>query len=556
VGVGVLRGKPEAQERVLERMEGSPGGHRDRLLEVSFLVALFVVCVIIRGAKLSVLVAAPDELTYASRAFYIVGMHWSWPTFTMWDQPPLFEYMLAVVTVISGASLDTLRWVSVIMGSLAVVAGYYLAKSMYGRIAGVFAALIIAVDPFQILYSKQAYIEATVLTFILFALLLFWEGVIKNRNLKVAALGGVVFGLALDSKYITLVMTVAMVLFLLLYKKKISDGGFPRREALAYFGIGFLAFVPVMLDLAVNNVNPFYFDLVGRFQLHSSTSVVKSIGATGGIVYIGFRNFIQTFFRFSSGNIFSTYPPSIVDIPVWIVLALFVFAFFVGVFFLRRYPREGLLLILFLGFLGFAFSYPGKRTYFTLYPQLIFVIMLAGLVQLCADRIRSGEKRSWMRLLAAGIILLTVSGIAINALGVPTSTRPGFGDWDEITPVMAYINANHGTNTSVAISLSLVGYYILRDNINVSIAWMVQEQFYYSESPTNQSMQSVLEGVYPLYKVISLAIVEKTHPQYVVIPAVYYTVTPSAFQAYMTANYYQPLYTTKILLFEIRPSPG
>ena len=118
--------------------------------------------------------------------------------------------MLALVTVISGASLETLRWVSVIMGSLAVVAGYYLAKSLYGRIAGVVSALVIAVNPFQILYSKQAYIEATVITLILFALLLFWEGVIKNRNLKVAALGGVVFGLALDSKYISLVMTVAM----------------------------------------------------------------------------------------------------------------------------------------------------------------------------------------------------------------------------------------------------------------------------------------------------------------------------------------------------------
>ncbi len=531
-------------------------------MELSFLGALFAICVAIRGANLSTLVAAPDELTYASRAFFILGGHWSWPPLAMWDQPPLFEYMLALVTVVAGASLDTLRWVSVIMGSLAVVAGYYLAKSLYGRTAGVVAALVIAVNPFQILYSKQAYIEATVSTLILFALLLFWEGVIKNRNLRVAALGGVVFGLALDAKYISLVMTVAMFVFLVLYKNRIS-GGFPRRELLVYFGVGFLAFLPVMADLAVHNVNPFYFDLVGRFQLHQSTSVVKGLTDTGGIVYIGFRNFIQTFFRFSSGDIFSSYPPSLLDIPVWIAASIFVFAFFVASFFLRRNPREGLLLIVFVAFLGFAFSYPGKRTYFTLYPMLIFVVMLAGLVQICADSVRTDGKfmkangrLNVKTLLAACLITLTVTGTVINAFGLPATQKVGFGDWDDVTPIMAYINANHGTNTSVAISLSLIGYYILRDNVNVSLAWMVQEQFYYSESPENQSMQSPLEGNYPLYKVISLSIVERTHPQFVVIPAVYYNVTPGPFQQYMTAHYYEPLDTKHVFLFQIRPTVG
>ena len=538
-------------------------GRHDRLLEISFLGALFAICVAVRGASLSTLVAAPDELTYASRAMYIVGSHWSWPAFTMWDQPPLFEYMLALVTVIGGVSLNTLRWVSVIMGTLAVVAGYYKAKSFYGRNAGVVSALVIAVNPFQILYSKQAYIEATVTTLILFALLLFWEGIFKNRNMKVAALGGVVFGLALDAKYITLVLTVAMFVFLFFYKSRIP-GKFPRRELLTYFGIGFLVFVPVVLDLALNNVNPFYFDLVGRFQLHQagSSSIAKGLSAGGGIAYIGFRNFIQTFFRFSSGNIFSTYPPSLLDIPVWVAASIFVFAYFVASFLLRRQPRDGLLLIVFVAFLGFAFSYPGKRTYFTLYPMLIFVVMLGGLVEMCVERVRRDGrlikfdgKLNVKTLLAACLIALTVTGTVINAFGIPSTQKIGFGDWDDLTPIVAYINANHGPNSSVAISLNLVGYYIVKDNVNVSLAWMLQQQYYYSESAQNQSMQSVLEGTYPSYKVISLAIVERTHPQFVVIPAVYYNVAPGPFQQYMTAHYYEPLDTKEIFLFQVRPGP-
>lgn len=535
--------------------EPSKTRRRDRLLELSFLGGLFAICVVIRGTNLSTLVAAPDELTYAARAFLILGSNWGWPSFTMWDQPPLFEYILALVTVTAGATMDTLRWVSVIMGSLAVVAGYYLAKSFYGRIAGFVTALVIAVNPFSILYSKQAYIEATVTTLILFALLLFWEGVIKRRDLRISALGGIVFGLALASKYITLVITVAIFVFLLLYRNRIP-GGVPRRELTVYFGIGFLVFVPVILDLAANNVNPFYFDLVGRFQLHTGGTFARSLGASGAIVYIGFRNFIQTFFRFSSGNVFSTYPPTLLDIPVWVAASLFVFAFFVWSFFFKRQAREGFLLIVFVALLGFAFSYPGKRTYFTLYPMLIFVVMLAGLVQLCVNNLRSGDKGRIMKVLAATLVGLTIAGTVINAFGVPATTQLGFGDWDEVTPIMAYVDANHGANSSVAISLSLIGFYILKDNVNVSIAWMVQHQYFYSESAQNQSLQSPLEGEYPLYKVISLSIVERTQPQFVIIPALYYRATPATFQQYITTHYYEPLYTQHIFLFEIRPAAG
>jgi hypothetical protein len=59
-----------------------------------------------------------------------------------------------------------------------------------------------------------------------------------------------------------------------------------------------------------------------------------------------------------------------------------------------------------------------------------------------------------------------------------------------------------------------------------------------------------------MYKVISLSIVERTQPQFVIIPAVYYNVTPGPFQQYMTTHYYEPLDTKEIFLFQIRPSVG
>jgi len=531
------------------------------MVELLGLGALFVFGLAVRGASLSNLVPSPDELTYASRAVYILSYHWAWPKFAMWDQPPLFEYLLAVVTLLFGATLESLRWVSVTFGSLAIVAGYYLAKSLYGRGAGWLAAATIAVNPFQILYSKQIYIESMVSTLILFAILLFWEGVIKRRDMKVTALGGVVFGLALDSKYITLVMAVALVVFLVLYKGRLASG-FPLRHVIVYFAIGLAMFLPVILDLSLNNVNPFYFDLIGRFQLLASgksgggVSRALAGGGLGSVVVLGFRNFIQTFFRFSPTDPVAAYPGTAIDIPVWIVVAILVFAFFVGAFFVKRTPREGMLLILFVAFLGFAFTYPGKRTYFTLYPMLIFIVMLAGLAQICAVRVRRRERFDARTLLAACVVGLTISGIAINAFGVPATQVVGFGDWDDLTPIANYVSLNHGPNSYVAINLALVGFYLATQNVNVSIAWMVQHQEYYSESVSDQALQSIQEGQYPDYRVMSLSVVEIMRPQFVVIPAGYYNVTPATFQQYMTDNYFQPLGTTHVLLFQIRNPAG
>ena len=531
--------------------KANPPWYQRRWLELSAMAVLFAVGFAIRGYALSNLVASPDELTYGSRAISILGSNWSWPTYAMWDQPPLFEYILAAVIATFGATLDTLRWVSVTFGSLAIVVGYYLGKSMYGRVAGSVVALAITADAFQILYSRQIYIEAMVTTLILLAILLFWEGVVKQRRTDITVLGGVVFGLALDSKYITLVMAIALVLFLVLYRKKIP-GGPPTRGLLIYFGVGFAMFVPVLVDLAINNVDPFYFDLVSRFQLHQSSAAISAVGS-GQLFFVGFRNFVQTFFRFSPTYPLQVFPMIVIDIPIWLALAVVVIGYFTLVFFLKRSPREGLLLILFAGFLAFAFTYPGKRTYFALYPSLIFLVMLGGLTQICFNRLRSRPGGvNVTAIIAAVLIALTVSGLVINAAGVPVTNKVGFGDWDEITPVMSYISTHHGTNAYVATNLAEIGYYAEADGINVSIAWMKQQQAYYSESPLNQSLQTPLQGVYPIYQVISPASIETLQPQFVVIPTVYYQATSLTFQQFMTQRYYEPLSTQHILLFEIR----
>ncbi len=524
---------------------------RARWADLSFVLAIFAVSFAIRVYDLGVLVAAPDELTYASRAVQILGANWAWLPKMMWDQPPLLSYLLALVTAAYGASLDGLRLVSVLAGSVSVVIAYFLGKSMYGRKAGLVASVALAVDGYDILYSRLVYIEALATMLILGATLLFWEGLVKRRNTKAAILGGIVFGLALDAKYITLVMGAALVLFLILYRNRFPNG-FPKKEVIIFFGVAFLCFVPVLLALALSNVNPFYYDLVYRFQLHHFTTSLASVGS-GAVFLTGFRNFVQVFFHVSSTIPFQVFPAVVIDIPIWTLLVASVIGFFLLSFLFRRNPREGLLFLLFVAFLAFAFTYPARRTYFSLYPSLILLIMLGGLVQLAADRLKSkgslGRPEPYM---AAFLISLTVGGIFLNATAVPVTYKSGFGDWDEMTHIMTYVGSSRSNNTFVATDMIEVAYYIVKSNLNVTIVYMKQPQSYYTEPPANSTLQTPLSGSFPILWVISPAVIVKTNPEFVIMPNVDYQGTTQAFQQFITQRYFQPLSTSHVLLFQLR----
>lgn len=522
---------------------------RPRLLELLVILFLFSLALAIRAFHLSVLVAFPDDLTYASRTYQLIGQGWVWPTSQMWDQPPLMVYVLGVAMTLFGGALDTLKMVSVVAGSLGVVAAYFLGKSMYGRKAGLIASFAMAINGFTILYSRLIYIEALASTLILAATLLFWEGLVKKKDMKAALAGGVVFGLALDAKYVSLVMGVALAVFLIFYWNKF-EGGFPWREVAAYFGVAFLCFLPVLLDLAVNNVNPFYWDLVYRFQISQSSAFTGSV-ASGSLLSLGFTHFVQLLFHVSSIDPFQVFPLLTLDVPIWTALVVMVGAFYTLAFFLRRSKADGLILILFLFLLAFAFTYPDKRNYFLIYPAVLYFVMLGRVGQLAFDGARRrGRFVPAASLLVMGILL---TGMAINTAAVPQMYQSGFGDWDEIAPIVSYIAANHSPNSYVATTRLEVGVYLALDNVNVTLAYMREPANYNSLPVLNQTLMTPYIGIYPTFWVISSSVIEKTHPQFIVIPILDYRSLTAEFQRFIAMNYYQPLSTHLVFLYQIRP---
>ncbi|MCL4519341.1 MAG: glycosyltransferase family 39 protein [Thaumarchaeota archaeon] len=520
-------------------------------IEGSFVFGLFLIGLAIRSYGLSGLAAYPDELTYASRSIQIIAANWAWPPTQMWDQPPLFTYILALVTASFGASLDSLRMISVFFGSITIVIAYFLGKSMYGRLAGAIAAIGVTFDGFHILYSRLLYIEALANALILLSLLLFWEGVVKRKSLKLSIVGGVVFGLALDSKYISMVAGVALFGFLILYWKKFG-GKFPGRQVIAFFSTSVLAFVPVLLDLAWNNANPFYYDLVARFQ-QSNVNVLATSIKSGQFFALGFQRFVQVQFHVSSTNPYGAFALMPFQVIAWTAVVGVVLIFFVFSFLKRNLP-DGLLLILFVALLLFAFEYPGKRVYFSLYPSLVFMIMVGRVGQFLVQTMSKERFRSVIiQFASVSVISLMVIALALNMAAVPVVYQNGFGDWDEIIPITNYITINHGPKTSVATDLAGLVYYIEQYQVNVQLISMKQPAYYYSEPPINQTLMVPVKGDYPFYYVLSTTQIEKEQPQYIILPSLDYKSTTTAFHAFIRERYYQPLPTKLILLFQIRP---
>ncbi len=523
---------------------------RPTILELLAVFALFAAALVIRGFDFSALIAFPDDFTYASRTYQLVGQNWVWPTSQMWDQPPLMVYVLGVAFTLFGGALDTLRWVSVIAGSLSVIVAYYLGKSMYGRKAGFIGAFALTINGFTVLYSRLIYIEALASLLILAATYFFWEGLVKKRDMKKSLAGGVAFGLALDAKYVSLVMGVALVVFLLFYRNKLKDG-FPPREAAAYFGVGFLCTLPVLLDLAISNVNPFYWDLVTRFQMAQSSSFVGTV-ASGSFITLGYTHFVTLLFHVSSTNPFQVFPLIMIDIPLWNALVAIVVGFFIIAFFMRRSTADGLLLILFLALLAFAFTYPDRRSYFLIYPAVLFFVMAGRVGQLAIE----GSSLRRRNLTAVGsmfVLGLMVSGLAINTAAVPYFYQNGFGDWDEIAPIVNYIGLNHSPNSYVATTRLQVAVYLFLNKVNVTIAFMRGPANYNFLPVLNQTLTTPYRGTFPTYWVISANAIEKTHPQFLVISLSDYNSLTAEFHRYINERYYRPLDTSLVLLFQVRP---
>ncbi|PIU71979.1 hypothetical protein COY29_05200 [Candidatus Woesebacteria bacterium CG_4_10_14_0_2_um_filter_39_14] len=98
------------------------------------------------------------------------------------DKHPIHIYLTALVVKIFGLSDYSARASSALVGTLSVLAIYFLAKKLFkNEIVGFFSALFLAVSPYHLQYSRGLWETNFALSFFLLGLALFYYG-IERKN--------------------------------------------------------------------------------------------------------------------------------------------------------------------------------------------------------------------------------------------------------------------------------------------------------------------------------------------------------------------------------------
>lgn len=137
-------------------------------------------------------------------------------------KPPLYTYLTIIPVAMFGLNEYSTRFISALMGSFAVLVGYFLVKSLFPGSRKRFYLLFLllfAVSPWHIQFSRVAFEANTALTFFLLGFWLFLDGRQNGRMLLISSLS---FALSMYAYHSSrLVIPVILLGLIFLYRKEL-----------------------------------------------------------------------------------------------------------------------------------------------------------------------------------------------------------------------------------------------------------------------------------------------------------------------------------------------
>lgn len=440
---------------------------------ILLLVALGALLRIPGYTKLSIM---PDEILYSDYAFSIIAFDWGWPPEQMLAQPPLFPYSLSLLTYLFDGSLEIFRLVPIFFGILDVIALYFLGKIIYNRKVGILSALFLSFSSYHILYSRTLMLETMLIFFMLVSMYFFWRAYSEDR-LIYAAIAGVFIGLANNTKYSAFLLYLIFVSYLLWVRRRGFHFGLRplvEKKFLVMIITSFLVFLPVLADLYLYGVDPFYWQLFDRYKLQfAGYKTLDQFGIANLIIH-GFDNYVGLLmdatvnfsqgFYIKSGSIGTMSLPWLIlfEVAAYILLPVTVLYYFY--FFMRTQPRESFLLIAFLFFNAFVAAFSTRFQYYLLWNVPLFFIMLSSIAVNFANKIKLSKisEQPYLKgvvrvsmLLITGVFLLSYIYIGSISPFVNESIKAGYEK--HIIKIKNSIDQNDSIATD---KISMLYYYL------------------------------------------------------------------------------------------------
>jgi len=133
------------------------------------------------------------------------------------ETPPLYSYLLNAVFRLTGISVLAGRLVSIVSGLAMVLATFFLSRKLFGKAAGLAAALIVAVSPVAVLTGRNIQTDSMLLFFVVAAFFFYWRAEDGSRADRLRS--GLFAGLALFTKLFAVIAMAALLLWELAGKK-------------------------------------------------------------------------------------------------------------------------------------------------------------------------------------------------------------------------------------------------------------------------------------------------------------------------------------------------
>jgi len=213
--------------------------HNERLTPRAFTAAVIILTLaaaLLRVLWLATTPANGDELYTVADAFdYMRRGH---SGLLQWHHPKLRNVLVYLSMTVLGRDAFGMRFASVLLGTLTVPLVALVARALTGsRYCALLAAFFMAIDPIQILFSRQSVQEVYMPCFLLagyYLALLYLE----KRKPSLLFYAGIFFGLGLASKWMGLAIQLFLLVVLLVYRfLKEGEPGIRARaeEFLLYF---------------------------------------------------------------------------------------------------------------------------------------------------------------------------------------------------------------------------------------------------------------------------------------------------------------------------------
>ena len=165
---------------------------------------LFILSILIRATKLSIVSIYPDEVIIWYNSCWVLHDNWKMSERLLKIYPPLYFYLEACLIRLFGYQLEVFRILPILASSVSVVVLYFLGKSLFRKKIGLLAALLFCFYNYHILFSRISMTDSLVLLFNLLFMYFLWRGYEEKRSIYMC-LSGFFLGLSINTKYISIV---------------------------------------------------------------------------------------------------------------------------------------------------------------------------------------------------------------------------------------------------------------------------------------------------------------------------------------------------------------